>query len=108
MNVEIGTEALIFLFWEHLFQIFGILSLQCISRLLVCRSQEAHSYLHGVEYGEDGEGLRGVEVVAGQGHRQEGQVPSCSSKKIIKGLVLEKFFTFLSIYVKSNVLNISG
>jgi hypothetical protein len=48
--------------------------------------QEAHSYLHGVEDGEDGEGLRGVEVVAGQGHRQEGQVPSCSSKKIIKGL----------------------
>ncbi len=29
MNVEIGTEARIFLFWEYLFQIFGILSLQC-------------------------------------------------------------------------------
>ncbi len=29
MNVEIGTEAPIFLFWEHLFLIFGILSLQC-------------------------------------------------------------------------------
>jgi hypothetical protein len=29
MNVEIGTEAPIFLFWEYLFQIFGILSLQC-------------------------------------------------------------------------------
>jgi hypothetical protein len=29
MNVEIGTEALIFLFWEYLFQFFGILSLQC-------------------------------------------------------------------------------
>jgi hypothetical protein len=29
MNVEIGTEALIFLFWEYLFQNFGILSLQC-------------------------------------------------------------------------------
>jgi hypothetical protein len=30
MNVEIGTEAPIFLFWEYLFQIFGILSLQCM------------------------------------------------------------------------------
>jgi hypothetical protein len=30
MNVEIGTEAPIFLFWEYLFQIFGILSLQCV------------------------------------------------------------------------------
>jgi len=29
MNVETGTEAPIFLFWEYLFQIFGILSLQC-------------------------------------------------------------------------------
>ncbi len=29
MNVEIGTEAPIILFWEYLFQIFCILSLQC-------------------------------------------------------------------------------
>jgi hypothetical protein len=29
MNMEIGTEAPIFLFCEYLFQIFGILSLQC-------------------------------------------------------------------------------
>jgi hypothetical protein len=29
MNVEIGTETSIFLFWEYLFQNFGILSLQC-------------------------------------------------------------------------------
>jgi hypothetical protein len=29
MNVEIGTETPIFLFWEYVFQIFGILSLQC-------------------------------------------------------------------------------
>jgi hypothetical protein len=28
MNVEIETEALIFLFWEYLFQLFGISSLQ--------------------------------------------------------------------------------
>ncbi len=29
MNVEIKTEAPIFLFWEYLFRNFGILSLQC-------------------------------------------------------------------------------
>jgi hypothetical protein len=29
LNVEIGTETPIFLFWEYLFQNFGILSLQC-------------------------------------------------------------------------------
>jgi hypothetical protein len=30
MNVEIGTETPIFLFWEYLFRNIGILSLQCI------------------------------------------------------------------------------
>ncbi len=30
MNVEIGTETPIFFFWEYLFRIFGVLSLQCI------------------------------------------------------------------------------
>ncbi len=35
-NVEIGTEAPIVLFWEYLFPIFDILSLQCISRLPKC------------------------------------------------------------------------
>jgi hypothetical protein len=31
MNVEIGAEAPIFLFWEYLFRNCGILSLQCSS-----------------------------------------------------------------------------
>jgi hypothetical protein len=38
MNVEIGTEAPIFLIWEYLFQIFGILSLKCSPVLYVEKS----------------------------------------------------------------------
>ncbi len=46
MNVEIGTETPIFLSWEYLFQIFGILSLQCRFGLLVqgCWAAEGSQY----------------------------------------------------------------
>jgi hypothetical protein len=44
MNVEIGTDTPLFLFWEYLFQIFsfkvlifGILSLQCV-KVMNCGS----------------------------------------------------------------------
>jgi hypothetical protein len=37
MNVEIGTEAPIFLFWEYLFRNFGILSLQCSRKKLLMK-----------------------------------------------------------------------
>ena len=36
MNVEIGTVAAQSLFWEYLFQIFGIGSLQCIGTNTYC------------------------------------------------------------------------
>ncbi len=42
MNVEIETEAPIFLFWEYLFQIFGILSLQCGALEAHTGALEAH------------------------------------------------------------------
>jgi hypothetical protein len=35
MNVEIGTDIPIFLFWEYLFQIFGISFLQCMTLMKV-------------------------------------------------------------------------
>jgi hypothetical protein len=42
MNVEIGTVATQFLFWEYFFQIFGIGSLQCVySYGMISRDQGA-------------------------------------------------------------------
>jgi hypothetical protein len=43
MNVEIGTETPLFLFWEYLFQNFGILSLQFVSKRY---TMQALNYLH--------------------------------------------------------------
>ncbi len=40
MNVEIGTETPIFLFWEYLFWNFGILSLQCGNAALLTQGED--------------------------------------------------------------------
>jgi hypothetical protein len=51
MNVEIGTETPIFLFWQYLFRNFGVLSLQCRSpptfQFHLCNIQclSQHKYL---------------------------------------------------------------
>ncbi len=52
MNVEMGTVAAQFLFWEYLFPIFGIGSLQCISLSSLslsslCEEGRDFSYLGG-------------------------------------------------------------
>ncbi len=44
MNVEIETVAARFLFWEHLFQILGIGSLQCILLLFAL-----HVHIHRLQ-----------------------------------------------------------
>ncbi len=55
MNVEIGIDTPIFLFWEYLFQIFsfkvsifGILSLQCIVDCLSGQIQSTQCIVDGL------------------------------------------------------------
>jgi hypothetical protein len=46
MNVEIGTVARQFLFWEYFFPVFGIGSLQCrVSEEKIVRSLESEKSL---------------------------------------------------------------
>jgi hypothetical protein len=40
MTLEIGTVAAQFLFWEYLFQILGVGSLQCIHHLYKVKKRE--------------------------------------------------------------------
>jgi hypothetical protein len=40
MHVDIGIEAVQFLFWKYFFRIFGIVSLQCGYRVFICLSSK--------------------------------------------------------------------
>ncbi len=47
MNVEIGTETPIFLFWEYLLRNFGILSLPCgVEQILHVQEKHARVQRH--------------------------------------------------------------
>jgi hypothetical protein len=46
MNVEIGTETPIFLFWEYLFRNFGILSVSAVETNLCCVSVVGDGAVH--------------------------------------------------------------
>ncbi len=43
MNVGIGAEAAQLLFWEYLFRIFGIVSLQCVSPVALATGLKPHA-----------------------------------------------------------------
>ena len=85
MNVKIGTEATQFLFWEHLFRILGILSLQCMLSLPMMVWQTGAAYLFGRDLGA-GEALDDdvVSVVADDDHGHDGESAEDSSQKAVQ------------------------
>jgi hypothetical protein len=48
MDVEIGTETPIFLFWDYLFRNFSILSLQCGAAATLSNTEDKNANLRGI------------------------------------------------------------
>jgi hypothetical protein len=87
MNLEIGTETPIFLFWEYLFQIFGNLSLQCTFQVFILLGQSFTNKREIWRRGNKGmERIRGKvqgreETVGKDNRRGKGSEEECRNEK---------------------------